>query len=145
MNFELVILVVIIIGAFFLIFYKYPAKYTTVKIGNATVRAEIADTWQSQMRGLMFRSYLAPNDGMLFVFSREDIYSFWMMNTSIPLDMIWIDSNHKVVYIQKDTQPCFMNCQTYNPGKVAQYVLEVNAGFSDAHNIKIGTQVDFTL
>src|SRR5213594_3570416 len=67
-------------------------KFTTVKIGNATVNAEIADNSLKRMMGLMFRSSLGENDGMLFAFNSENYYTFWMMNTSIPLDIIWINS-----------------------------------------------------
>jgi len=122
------------------------AKFTVVKIGGAAVNAEIADTQLKKMRGLMGRSELGEIDGMLFVFDEEGYHGFWMFNTSIPLDIIWINSTKHVVYIEKNAQPCTAtNCSTYKPTAPAMYVLEVNAGFSDKHNIKVGTKVEFTI
>jgi len=119
-------------------------KFTTVKIGNATVRAEIADTPLKQMRGLMFRKSLPENDGMIFPFDSERYEGFWMMNTSIPLDIIWLNSTKHVVYMQKAAQPCTItDCPVYKPDAPAQYVLEVNSGFSDAHKIKVGMKAQF--
>lgn len=121
-------------------------KLTTVKIGNATVKAEIADTPLKQMRGLMFRKSLGTNDGMIFTFGSDDYYGFWMMNTSIPLDMIWLNSSKQVVYIQKDAQPCTItSCPVYRPNAPGQYVLEVNEGFADAHSIRVGTKAQFNV
>jgi hypothetical protein len=65
-----------------------------------------------------------------------------MMNMSIPIDIIWIDSEGKVTHIVKDAQPCVINCTTYSPGKESKYVLEVSSNFTERHNIKIGTKVE---
>ena len=137
------ILILVVVVAYSYLTLK-TVKFTTVKIGNATVKAEIADTPLKEMRGLMFRKSLGANEGMIFTFGSEDYYGFWMMNTSIPLDMIWLNSNKQVVYIQKDAQPCTItSCPIYRPSAPGQYVLEVNAGFADAHNIKAGTKAQF--
>lgn len=90
---------------------------------------ELALTPQEQEKGLMFRESLDPDKGMLFVFPSEGVYPFWMKNTLIPLDMIWIDSNGTVVFIGKDEQPCKADpCAIINPGIRARYVLELDAG-----------------
>jgi uncharacterized membrane protein (UPF0127 family) len=76
---------------------------------------------------------------MLFVYKNPAKYIFWMKNTLIPLDMIWLDENLKIVDITKNVPPCKTeNCQTYMPKAKAQYILEVNAGYSDKQNINIG-------
>ncbi|MCX6815196.1 MAG: DUF192 domain-containing protein, partial [Candidatus Aenigmarchaeota archaeon] len=96
--------------------------------------------------GLMDRNYLASDKGMLFVFANEGVYPFWMKNTLIPLDMIWLDSDHGVVFISRDTQPCKQDpCPTINPGKNAKYVLEVNAGVSDRIGLKEGDKASFEI
>jgi len=121
-------------------------KFTVVKIGDAAVNAEIADNSFKKMRGLMFRKSLGEIDGMIFPFDKEDYYGFWMMNTTIPLDMIWINSSKQVVYIQKNAQPCMItSCPVYKNDKPAMYVLEVNAGFTDKHNIEVGTKAEFNI
>ncbi len=105
---------------------------------NTCVLLEIADSEFSRARGLMFREELPEKSGMLFIFSAEGIYSFWMKNTLIPLDIIWLDKDLRVVYIKSFVPPCkSYDCPSYNPEVKAQYVLEVNAGFCDFHQIKI--------
>jgi len=102
------------------------------------LRLEIADTQNARINGLMFRKSLPDKSGMLFVFPVEDIYSFWMKNTLIPLDMIWLDKNYKVVHIKSWVPACVTDdCPSYDPGVKAMYVLEVNAGFTELYQIKI--------
>ncbi len=98
---------------------------------------EIADNSIKRMRGLMFRSSLPENEGMLFIFDDERIRSFWMMNTTIPLDAIHITSDGQIIDIV-EMEPCkSIRCQTYTGQKPAKYVLEVNQGFGKRHNITL--------
>ena len=102
------------------------------------INVEIADDNQERMRGLMFREHLNENNGMLFVFENEERQIFWMKNTLIPLDMIFININFKIVDI-KHAVPCEENpCPLYESSKPAKYVLEVNGNFTTRDNIKIG-------
>ena len=144
-----IVIVVLVILAVFIVSYLASlrnVKFTTVKIGNVSVNAEVADNAFKKMRGLMFRKSLGENDGMIFPFDSEGYQGFWMMNTSIPLDLIWINAKKQVVFIQKDAQPCTItSCPVYRPNKPGQYVLEVNAGFTDEHNIKVGTNAQFQI
>jgi uncharacterized protein len=106
---------------------------------NTCIELEIADTDQSRARGLMFREKLAEGQGMLFIFPEDGVYSFWMKNTLIPLDIIWLDKDLKVVQIRSNVAPCQSNeCPSYNPQIKAKYVLEVNAGFCLKFQIKTG-------
>ena len=116
-----------------------------MEIGGTVIKVEIADTMEKQVRGLMFRENLGENEGMLFVFGREDFQGIWMMNMSFPIDIIWIDSNNKIVDIAKEAQPCRLNCPTYIPKERAKYVLEVNSEFAEKHTIKIGDKVNIKL
>jgi len=120
-------------------------KTVQVRIGNATVQAELADTEAKQVRGLMFRDSLPKDAGMLFVFPKEGRHSIWMMNTSIPLDIIWLDKDKKVIKVEESAQPCnaLLICRTYSAGSEDMYILEVNAGYAKRHNIKIGTKAGF--
>jgi len=122
------------------------SSFVSVKIASKTVNAEVADTIPKQIKGLMGVKYLPEDQGMLFVFDHPAVYRFWMLNTSIPLDMIWIDSNKTIVYIQQNAQPCFvLNCVSYNPDALAQYVLEVNGNYTAKNNISVGDKVEFSL
>ena len=146
MKFEIIILSGVVIVLLIIIFLKKsPTKYTNVKIGDTEVRAEIADTLIKRTKGLMFRKSLSENEGMLFVFDKEDYHSFWTMNMSFPIDIIWINKEKKVVDIEKNAQPCRLSCSTYKPKEKAMYVLEVNANFTEKHGIEIGSSLDFKL
>ncbi len=117
--------------------YNYEIRKIT--INGATLDVEIADDSKKMERGLMFRDTLPENHGMLFVFDHEEKYTFWMMNMTINLDIIWLDTNGKVVYTVEDAKPCIdaahtSSC-TFSPDKPAKYVLEVNSGFVQKHGI----------
>lgn len=107
---------------------------------------KIVDTDESRAKGLMFVKNLPNKKGMLFKYEKEGIYTFWMKNTLIPLDMIWIDKNKKVVDIQTAI-PCKekndKNCTRYTPKQKSQYILEINAGLSKKYNITNWTKIFF--
>ncbi len=123
---------------------KDAGNITRVTIGSTVVQAEVADTLPKQIKGLMFRKSLGENAGMLFPFGYDGFHGIWMANMSFPLDIIWINSEGRIVDIVKDAPPCGIICSTvYRPSETARYVLEVNAGFADGHGIKIGNIVNF--
>ena len=103
---------------------------------------ELAVTPGKIARGLMFREYLDSDKGMLFVFKEEGNYPFWMKNTLIPLDIIWINGDKEVVYISENATPCKEDfCPQINPSKDAKYVLEVNGVISKKIGLKIGDKI----
>ena len=112
--------------------------------GSDCFTVELALTPEQQARGLMGRQSLYPEAGMLFVFQEEGVYPFWMKDTLIPLDMIWMDSNKTVVFIKNDAQPCGMVCPSVNPGVPAKYVLEVNAGTADRIGLHAGDRMELS-
>jgi uncharacterized protein len=109
------------------------------------IEAELAYTDANRARGLMFRESLAEDAGMLFIFTDLNEHTFWMKNTLIPLDILWLNERKEVVYMVT-VPPCKADpCQSYGPLQKALYVLEVNAGFADRHKIGIGSQMEFTI
>ncbi|MFH1586781.1 MAG: DUF192 domain-containing protein [Candidatus Diapherotrites archaeon] len=102
------------------------------------VNVEVADTPDKRSLGLMFRESLGGNEGMLFIFPNEGIYPFWMKNTLIPLDMIWVNGDMKIVHIEHAVPCVTETCPSYRPANPAKYVVEVNAGFTDEKGIEIG-------
>ena len=95
----------------------------------------------------MFRKNLAHDHGMIFMFTDQTPRGFWMYNTLIPLDIIWIDANQRIVFISANTPPCPSRnpteCPNYGVGIPAQYVLELAAGQAMKHNLKVGEQLNF--
>ncbi len=114
---------------------------TMVCFEDKCFMVEIADTPEERAEGLMFRESLEPDKGMLFVFGQESEYGFWMKNTIIPLDIIWINSDGEVVFISKETRPCDESCPFIRPDRKAKYVLELNAGVSDEIVLGIGDKI----
>jgi len=110
------------------------------------VQVEVVQKQKELMRGLQFREFLSPNAGMLFIFSGLARHSFWMKDTKIPLDMIWMDYARRVVYIKKNVPPCHEDpCPVYTPHQEAMYVLEVNSGYADTLGLHIGDQAAYKI
>ncbi len=108
----------------------------------ARVFVEVQDDREEFPRGLMFRNHLPWNAGMLFAFNEEEPQTFWMKNTLIPLDMIFVDSSSKIIDIKENVPPCEQEeCPNYTSREPAQFVLEVNAGFVQEKGVKIGDRL----
>ena len=108
---------------------------------DIAVNVQIADDSNERARGLMFVESLDENAGMFFVFERESYLTFWMKNTLIPLDIIFIDEKLKIVDI-KNAMPCSQNpCELYKSTAPAKYVLEVNGNFTIKNSIRPGNKI----
>lgn len=113
----------------------------SVCVDQDCVIVEVVDTPAERQLGLMNRSKLAEDAGMLFVFEEMGIHSFWMKKTLIPLDAIWIGDNLHVMEIQTMV-PCTQEpCPVYTPTLPAKYVLEVNAGWAEKNGVGPGELV----
>ncbi len=146
LNYPFPVLVFVVVFVIvFLAYYKSDKKFAVVESNDIRVNAEVADNFAKQAAGLMFREKLGKNDGMIFVFRKEDYHKFWMMNVKFPLDFIWIGSNKTVVDVTENAQLCLVNCTNFTSKEKAQYVLEVNAGFIKENKILIGTKSDFRI
>lgn len=124
-----------------------PAQKPTVAFypssGNPPwpVTVELAKNDQERTRGLMFRRELAPSSGMLFLFEAPEIRRFWMRNTLIPLDMIFLNERKVVVGIEENTIP--HDETSRGPDQPAQYVVEVAGGEARKHGITVGSRAEF--
>jgi uncharacterized protein len=106
---------------------------------KAKIEVEIADTEYRRQLGLMVRTEMETNQGMLFIFPDEIFRSFWMRNTHLSLDMIFVNSQKQIVTIHKNTTPL---AETSYPSTApAQFVVEVLAGFTDTHGIQEGDKI----
>ena len=118
-----------------------------VKIKDKVIHVDLAITPDEQSKGLSIKNALNDSDGMLFPFDTPGDYSFWMKDMKFPIDIIWIDSNYKIVHIEKNLQPCsfFLLCPSYSPHANSKYVLEVNSNFTSKNNITVGDRVYFNI
>jgi len=151
------ILFLIILVAILICLVFYPAKIQpsqnpqqdqlgSVCLGGNCFQVELAKTETQREKGLMFREELDKNKGMLFIFDKEGIYPFWMKNTLISLDIIWIDTNSKVVLINQNVQPCkSLICPLIIPSAKAKYVLEINAGLCKEIGLVSGDELKINI
>lgn len=104
---------------------------------------ELAKTSEEQGKGLMHRESMPENHGMLFIFGEEAVKTFWMKNTLMPLDMVFLDGDMVVVEIKSNVPPCAVDpCPTYASEKPAKYVLELNAGIAEKNGISAGVKAN---
>jgi uncharacterized protein len=100
---------------------------------------EIADNDEKRSTGLMYRDKMDESQGMLFLFDTEEPQSFWMKNTILPLDIIFVNAKMEIVKIQKNAEP--FSEKSLPSIKPAQYVVEVNAGYCERHGVKEGDKI----
>lgn len=143
LNLTLLIFSLIISSLLLMFSYFYQRRFVKVRIANVEVHAEIANTPIKRMVGLMNRSELKENEGMLFVFEREGVYKFWMFNMKFPIDIIWISKDKTIIGCSEDLKPCRLNCIIYEPPEPILYALEVNSGFCKKYKIRAGDKVKF--
>lgn len=129
-----------------------PSAYEFVKQGElrfmtakqtfiTAIDVELSQDDTDRQLGLMYRDKMAENQGMLFVFEDETIRSFWMKNTVLSLDMLFVDAKNEIVTIHKSTTP--YSEESYSSTKPAKYVVEVNGGFTDKHKIAVGDRISW--
>ncbi len=110
------------------------------------IYAELAVTDQERQKGLMFREGINPDQGMLFVFEREGIHSFWMKNMKFSIDIIWVDRDKRIVHIEENVPPCKTeDCPSYAPEVFSKYVLEIKGGFSKEYGLELYDRLEFIL
>jgi hypothetical protein len=109
--------------------------------GEKVVTVEVVQSSGLVQKGLMYRKHLPPEAGMLFLMGDDDDHTFWMKNTLIPLDIMFIDASFTVVGVLENMQP--HDEVPKGVGKPSRYVLEVNAGWSKANGVGAGTRVRF--
>jgi uncharacterized membrane protein (UPF0127 family) len=118
-----------------------PEVILTSRAGELHVKVELARTDPERQKGLMFRQKLDDGRGMLFLFDHPEKLKFWMKNTYIPLDMIFISEQKRVVGVEENAEPLTLTPR--GPDIDALYVLEVPGGWARAHGVEPGVEVKF--
>ena len=140
------IIVILFISILFLIVFIVPKEKNKVCFNKNCFNVEIVSSQEELSTGLMFRKSLNENSGMLFIFPEENFHSFWMKNTLIPLDIIWINSDNEIVFIKHNAQPCLENdCENFTSNEKALYVLELNSGIANEIGLEVGDNVKFKI
>ena len=110
------------------------------------IRVETMMDPKDMLRGMMFRTSLAPDRGMLFVHVKPGLFGYWMYQTYIPLDIVWMDSSKHIVEIVPNAPPCkteASKCLHFGGTQAAQYVLELAAGMAQKYGLRVGDEVSF--
>ena len=123
----------------------FPTRPVTLP-GGQVIRAETMIDRIDVLRGLMFRGSLAPDHGMLFVYSTPDYHQHWMYQVLIPLDIVWLDSKRNIVEIVENAQPCktqASKCEQYGGKQISSYVLEIGGGMARKYGLQLGQTVQW--
>lgn len=114
--------------------------------GGIMIHAELADTPQKRAEGLMYRKHLGADRGMLFTFLQAQPWTFWMKNTKIPLDIIWMNEKKQIVHIEQNVPICTRtddSCPQYRPNDESLYVLELAGGRAESLKLQRGSKLQF--
>ncbi len=138
------LIILALAAAYYLSLYAMGDEGNRVEFADSngtvtTVYVEVADTPQSLQRGLMYRTSLDEYKGMLFIFSSDAPQSFWMKNTPLPLDMVFVNSQMAIVDINHNATPYSLD--VFTSKESCRYVVEVNGGFCEEHGIGVGDQM----
>jgi uncharacterized membrane protein (UPF0127 family) len=157
-NFNIYIISAAVLAAIIVIYFLYfkkPSEPEWVKGGEVTflnkdtrehlskIEVEVAKNPTQRQQGLMFRTQMDEDKGMIFIFERSEIQSFWMKNTLIPLDIIFIDEKGVINTIYRNTIP--YSERSLPSKQMSQFVVEVNAGYCLKHNINEGDLIEYKL
>jgi uncharacterized membrane protein (UPF0127 family) len=114
--------------------------------GGEVIKTEFVYSTTDALRGMQFRGSIASDHGMLYAHRIPGKYSYWMYQTLIPLDMLWMDSKHNVVEIVENAPPCktpASQCPHYGGKEMAQYVLQLAGGMAKRYGLKLGDTVNW--
>ena len=118
------------------------APRAVVKLpGGRSIVAEVADTPERTMYGYMFRREVKENEGMVFVYPETGLHPFWMKNTFVPLDIIWMDEAFEVLHFETAV-PCKADpCPSYGTPRMSRYTLELKAGSAAREKLRVGDRL----
>ena len=125
-----------------LVYDSHIASTRSISVDGIALRVAVVDTPLTRQQGLSNIPSLKPDEGMLFIFEEDGQYSFWMKDMALSIDILWITSSGRVVFIAPAVSPDTFP-QAFTSDSPARYVLEVPAGFATEHGIGVGSKVAF--
>lgn len=135
----------LLIGAAVFFISTNLSNRVTVVLGSANFDTRLALTEQQRVQGLSGVTSLAEDELLLMAFPEDSQWSIWMKDMKIPIDIIWLDKDKKIVYMVKNADPALGTSRTFTPKRDARYVLEMVAGSIDTHDIRVNTTAIFDL
>lgn len=118
---------------------------TEVRLGSSVFKARLATTEAERIQGLSGVEKLDANEGLLMIYTKPEVSGIWMKDMKIPIDIIWLDSDKKVIHIVMNASPEIGESKTFTPSSPALYVFEVPAGTVKKSAIKIGDTAEFSI
>ncbi len=112
--------------------------------GGQVIKAETRISQEDMLRGMMFRTSIAPDHGLLYFYRNPGHYQLWMYQTPLRLDMIWMDDNHKIVEIVENAAPCesaASKCPQIGGHEMARYVLQIGGGMAQRYRLSLGQAI----
>lgn len=142
-NIIIFLSIFIVVPTLIFLFLRVKTYPDTIIVNNHVFNVEVADNAILLEKGLSGHAPLSSTEGMFFVFKKPDNYKFWMKDMTFPIDIIWFDSNFKIIHIEKSVDPSSYP-KAFYPNSSALYVLEIKSGESDKIGLKIGDVVSFS-
>ena len=137
---------VLLVGAWALRAGAAPDVVPLTLPSGKVLNAEVMVRDEDRVMGVMFRSSLPQDRGLLFVFEQLDFHGIWMKNCRFPIDILWLDEDRKVVHLEEAVPPCKADpCRVYVPLRRAAYVVEINAGQARREKAAVGSRLVFEL
>ncbi|OYX43713.1 hypothetical protein B7Y94_01130 [Candidatus Saccharibacteria bacterium 32-49-12] len=143
---KIIIVVGLAVAAGFLLYnYYQPSETISVRLGGGRFQLKIADSSAERIQGLSGVSTLPPNGGMLFAYRYGGQHGIWMKDMKIPLDIVWLDNDRKVIKIVEKADPDLGMEMVYRPETDARYIIELSAGAVAEHAIKLDSVARFRM
>lgn len=133
---------ILIVIPLYLFFRRERSQVSVVEISGKKIKVEVADTLLKRQKGLMGKEELCEDCGMLFIFPTSNTHPFWMKNTHINLDIIWISKDLKIVEIVENAPKDSGEPARFRPKEKSKYVLEVNEGFVSENKVSVGDKIE---
>lgn len=138
-------MMLLVVGAAVLLIFAQLRPTTTVYLGNGVFNMRVAKTQSDREKGLSGVTSLGPREGMVLAYPNEGLWKIWMKDMKIPLDIVWLDSDKKVVHSVKNASPDGSTNVVFEPSSPAQYVIELPMGTIQSQNIRTGQAAVFDI
>ncbi|MDK2899329.1 MAG: uncharacterized protein PWQ10_516 [Patescibacteria group bacterium] len=139
------ILIAVFLSFFFIFLPIITKPKVSLWLGDSLFSADVVIDETGRNKGLSGVTKVDPNAALLMVFPHESKWGIWMKDMKIPIDIVWLDKNKKVIYIEKNVSPSVSDSEIFEPKSLAKYVIEIPAGMVDKSAIRVGRVAIFQI